>query len=273
MSRRFNILTTLQMSFIIAFFGMNCIVIPAFADDEAEIRALISRYQQGYQTKNLEVIRSCFEVLGTVEEAKYKNQFASMESISLSLGNISIQILTKTPRAFDAQATCDAVITYTLKGYPTPRKDVQHYTFGLILKDIIQGILKEWRIRALDIKGGSMTETFQPLEVEKEIPSELPERKLIDSPRIKEDYSWELEQRMEALRKKKPNEMTEEEFQTYLLIQQKSLLERQDSLIDRQNSLIEQHTNRVRKWQIFDVVYRIVPIAMGVVLTIIVLAD
>jgi hypothetical protein len=269
------------MSFIIAFLGMNCVVvISAFADDEAEIRYLLSRYQQGYQTKNLEVIRSCFEALGTVEEARYKNQFASMESISLSLENISMQILTQTPRDYDAQATCYAVITYTLKGYPTPRKDIQHYTFGLVLKEIIQGILKEWRIKSLDIKRESMTETFQPLEVEKEIPSKLPERKLIDSPRIKEDYSRGVEQRIEALRKKKPNEMTEEEFQTYLLIQQNSLIERQDSLIERQNSLIdqqnsliEQHANRVRKWQIFDVAYRIVPIAMGVVLTIIVLAD
>lgn len=265
MSRRFNILTTLQMSFIIAFLGMNCVVISAFADDEAEIKYLLSRYQQGYQTKNLEAIRSCFEALGTVEEAKYKNQFASMESISLSLGNISIQILTQTPRAFDAQATCDAVITYTLKGYPTPRKDVQHYTFGLIQKDI-QGTLKEWRIRSLDIEEGSITETFQPLEVEKGILPKLPERKLLDSLQIKEDYSREAEQRVKALRKKKPSEMTEEEFQTYLLVQQNSLME-------RQNSLIEKHTNRVRKWQIFDVAYRIVPIAMGVVLTIIVLAD
>ena len=270
MSRRFNILTKLQMSFIIVFFGMNYVVISAFADDEAEIKYLLSLYQQGYQTKNLEVIRSCFEALGTVEEAKYKNQFASMESISLSLENISIQILTQTPRAFDAQATCDAVITYTLKGDATPRKAVQHYTFGLILKDI-QGILKEWRIRSLSIEEGSTTETFQSLDEEKEIlpklpELKLPERKLLDSLQIKEDYSREAEQRVKALRQKKPSEMTEEEFQTYLLIQQ-------NSLIERQNSLIEQHTNRVRRWQIFDVVYRIVPIAMGVVLTIIVLAD
>ena len=271
MSRRVNILTTLQMSFISAFFGMNCVVVSALADDEAEIKALISRYQQGYQTKNLEVIRSCFEALGTIEEAKYKNQFANMGAISLSLGNISIQILTQTPRAYDAQATCDAVIMYTLKNDPIPRKDVKHYTFGLIQKEI-EGA-EEWRIRALDIEGGSMPETFQALEVEKEIPSKLPERKPKERKQLKEDYSEEIEQRIEALRKKKPSEMTEEEFQTYLLIQQNSLLERQDSLIARQNSLIEQHTNRVRKWQIFDVVYRIVPIAMGVVLTIIVLAD
>ena len=257
MSRGLNILTTLQMSFIIAFFCMNCVVVSAFADDEAEIKYLLSQYQQGYQTKNLEIILSCFEVLGTVEEAKYKNQFASMESISLSLGNISIQMLTKEPRAYDAQATCDAVLTYTLKGDATPRKAVQHYTFGLILKNIIQGILKEWRIRSMSIEGESITETSR----------------LLEAKQIKGDHSQEAEQRIEVLRKKKTNEMTEEEFQTYLLIQQNSLIERQNSLIKQQNSLIEQHANRVRKWQIFDVVYRIVPIAFGFVVTIIVLAD
>jgi len=230
---------------------MNCVVISAFADDEAEIRALISRYQQGYQTKNLEVIRSCFEALGTIEEAKYKNQFASMESISLSLGNIFIQILTKTPRAFDAQAICDVVITYKLKSDATPRKDVQHYTFGLMQKDI-QGA-EEWRIRALDIGEGPMPEKFQTLEAKQ----------------IKGDYSQESEQRIEALRQKKPGEMTEEEFQTYLLIQQKSLIERQNSLIEQQNFLIEQHANGVQKWQTFDVVYRITPIVLGVIVTII----
>ena len=232
---------------------MNCGVISAFADDETEIRSLLSQYQQGYQTKNLEVIRSCFEALETVEEANYKKQFSGMKSISLYLGNVSIQILTQTPRAYDAQATCDAIITYTLKGDlrwpPTPRKDVKHYTFDLIQQDI-QGT-KEWRIRALDEREGAM--------VEKEILSKLPERKLLDGLQIKEDYSREAEQRIEALRKKKPHEMTEEEFQTYFLIQQ-------NSLIARQKSLIEQHTNRVRKWQIFDVVFRTVPIAIGVVL-------
>ena len=157
MLRKLNIHTTLYISIIIMLLGMMNFAVSAFADDEAEIKSLLSQYQQGYQAKNLEVIRSCFEALGTVEEAKYKNQFASMESISLSLGNISIQILTQTPRAYDAQATCDAVITYTLKGDATPRKDVQHYTFGLIQKDI-QGALKEWRIRALSIDEGVMTE-------------------------------------------------------------------------------------------------------------------
>ena len=262
MSRRLNILTTLQMSFIIAFFCMNCVVISAFGfitDDEAAIKYLLFRYQQGYQTKNLEVIRSCFEALGTVEEAKLKHQLAKMESISLAFKNISIKILlTKEPRSYDAQLTCDANLTYTVKGEATPKTILQHYFFGLVQKENPRG-LKEWKIRAMDITGDLIT---------------MP-KKQVEETVVKEDYSRELEQkteellvekRIEALRKKKPSEMTEEEFQTYLLIQQKSLLE-------RQNSLIEQHTKRVRKWQIFDVVYRIVPLAFGIVVTIIILAD
>lgn len=68
-------------------------------------------------------------------------------------------------------------------------------------------------------------------------------------------YDREVDQIIKELLKKKPSEMTEEEFQTYLLIEQRSIA--------------EQHAKNARKWQTFDVVMRVVIPPIGVALVII----
>jgi hypothetical protein len=71
-------------------------------------------------------------------------------------------------------------------------------------------------------------------------------------------YDYEANKIIKELLKKKPSEMTQEEFQTYLLIEQKNVT--------------EQHLENVRKWQTFDVLFRTIPYATGTILTIIILA-
>ena len=68
-------------------------------------------------------------------------------------------------------------------------------------------------------------------------------------------YDREVDQITKELLKKKPSEMTEEEFQTYLLIEQ--------------NNIAEQHAKNARKWQVFDVVMRAVLPPAGAFLIII----
>jgi len=67
-------------------------------------------------------------------------------------------------------------------------------------------------------------------------------------------YDREVDQITKELLKKKPNEMTEEEFQTYLLIEQRNIA--------------EQHAKNARKWQVFDIVMRVVipPAAVALVI-------
>lgn len=70
-------------------------------------------------------------------------------------------------------------------------------------------------------------------------------------------YHAETNQIIKELLKKKPSEMTPEEFQTYLLIEQKHIA--------------EQHAKNARQWQKFDVLFRTIPFVVGGGLTVILL--
>ena len=68
-------------------------------------------------------------------------------------------------------------------------------------------------------------------------------------------YSDEMNKITVELLKKKPSEMTEQELQIYLLIEQKNIS--------------EQHAENIREWQKFDVLYRTIPIGLGIIAAII----
>lgn len=107
--------------------------------------------------------------------------------------------------------------------------------------------LEEEKGRALNLSEADQLKKEQELALEK-IQAETNQKI--------SGYHAETNQMIKELLKKKPSEMTPEEFQTYLLIEQKHIA--------------EQHAQNARQWQKFDVLFRTIPMGLVVVAAIVV---
>lgn len=99
--------------------------------------------------------------------------------------------------------------------------------------------IEERKKQLIEQKGGAIS-----MEEESQLEKEVKEEIQRETQKKVASYDREVEEITKELLKKKPSEMTEEEFQTYLLIEQRNIA--------------EQHAKNARKWQVFDVVMRAV---------------